>query len=111
MKPGKISVSVTLDEDLLQKLRKLADADSRSLSQYINVILREHLNSANNSQPQWIEISGVDIMRPLKEKVSISLDKDMVEQLKELAEKNNRLFSQYINFVLRDYITNKLDKK
>ncbi|MBU5449298.1 ribbon-helix-helix protein, CopG family [Acetivibrio sp. MSJd-27] len=50
-------------------------------------------------------------MRPLKEKVSISLDKDMVEQLKELAEKNNRLFSQYINFVLRDYITNKLDKK
>ncbi len=52
MKPGKISVSVTLDEDLLQKLRKLADADSRSLSQYINVILREHLNSVNNSEPQ-----------------------------------------------------------
>ena len=52
MKPGKMSVSVTLDEDLLQKLRELADADSRSLSQYINVMLREHLNSINHSKPQ-----------------------------------------------------------
>ena len=50
-------------------------------------------------------------MRPLKEKVSISLDKDMVDQLKNLAEKNNRSFSQYINFVLRNDITDKSAEK
>ncbi len=45
-------------------------------------------------------------MRPLKQKVSITLDEDIIEQIKELAEEEQRSFSQYINLVLTDYLKN-----
>ena len=43
MKPLKEKISITIDNDLLKKLRDLAEADDRSLSQYINLILREYI--------------------------------------------------------------------
>ena len=43
-------------------------------------------------------------MKPLKNKVSITLDADIIEKLKELAEKDDRSFSQYINLILRNYL-------
>ena len=36
-------------------------------------------------------------MKPLKAKVSITLDSDIIEKIKELAEKDDRSFSQYVN--------------
>lgn len=48
-------------------------------------------------------------MKPLKEKVSITLDGDIIQRIKELAEKDDRSFSQFINMVLKEYIS-KLDK-
>ena len=42
-RPLKIRVSVTLDEDVLEKLRALSYADSRSLSSCVNMILRAYL--------------------------------------------------------------------
>ncbi len=44
MKPLKDKISVTIDSDLLVKLRQLADDDDRSLSQYINLILKQHID-------------------------------------------------------------------
>jgi len=43
-------------------------------------------------------------MKPLKTKVGITLDSDLVEKLKEFAEKDDRSFSQYINLVLKAHI-------
>lgn len=43
-------------------------------------------------------------MRPLKEKISITLDGDIVEKLKKYAEEDDRSFSQYINKILKDFI-------
>lgn len=48
-------------------------------------------------------------MKPLKNKVSITLDADIIDRIKELAEEDYRSFSQYINLVLREHIKN-LDK-
>lgn len=48
-------------------------------------------------------------MKPLKEKVSITLDGEIIEKIKELAEECDRSFSQYINIVLKDHLKN-LDK-
>ena len=48
-------------------------------------------------------------MKPLKNKVSITLDADIIDKIKELAEEDDRSFSQYINLVLREHIKN-LDK-
>ena len=46
-------------------------------------------------------------MKPLKEKVSITLDSDIVKEIKDMAEKDDRSFSQYINKVLKEYINSK----
>lgn len=46
MKPLKEKISITIDEDLLKKLRLLAEADERSLSQYINLILKKYIEKS-----------------------------------------------------------------
>lgn len=43
-------------------------------------------------------------MKPLKNKVSITLDSDVIESIKLLAEQDDRSFSQYINMVLKEYL-------
>lgn len=43
-------------------------------------------------------------MKPLKSKVSITLDEDVIKKIKELAEEDDRSFSQYINMVLKDKV-------
>lgn len=43
MKPLKKSISITLDYPVLEKVRELAEYEDRSLSSYINLVLREHL--------------------------------------------------------------------
>ncbi len=45
MKPLKEKISITIDSDLLKELKSKADEDERSLSQYINLILRNYLKS------------------------------------------------------------------
>ena len=45
-------------------------------------------------------------MKPLKNKVSITLDADIIDRIKELAEEDDRSFSQYINLVLIEHIKN-----
>ena len=50
-------------------------------------------------------------LRPLKEKVSITLDGDVIEKIKDLAEQDSRNFSQYINMVLRDHIAEQEKKE
>jgi len=43
-------------------------------------------------------------MRPLKEKVSITLDSDIVQHIKDMAEADDRSFSQYVNMVLKEHV-------
>ena len=49
MKPLKEKISITIDADILKALREKAEADDRSLSQYINLVLRKHLDSEAKS--------------------------------------------------------------
>lgn len=50
-------------------------------------------------------------MRPLKEKISITIDSDILAKLKEEAEYDDRSLSQYINLVLKQHIKDMEDKK
>ena len=43
-------------------------------------------------------------MKPLKKKVSITLDEDIIEQVKKAAEDCDRSFSQYVNLALRNHL-------
>lgn len=48
-------------------------------------------------------------MKPLKEKISITIDTDLLKDLKIEAEKDDRSLSQYINIILRKYIKSKTE--
>lgn len=43
MQPQKRAISLTLDEDVIMKIKEKAEEDGRSLSQYINLILRKYI--------------------------------------------------------------------
>ena len=49
-------------------------------------------------------------MRPLKEKISITIDSDILEKIKIEAEEDDRSLSQYINLILKQHITNEETK-
>lgn len=56
MKPLKTKISITLDTDILEILKQLAEQDDRALSQYINLALKEHVKKQNiQSQNKNIE--------------------------------------------------------
>ena len=48
MKPLKEQISITVDSDILEKARKLAEQDDRSLSQFINIALKEYVKKLEN---------------------------------------------------------------
>ncbi len=50
MRPLKEKISITIDKDVLEKTRAEAEKDDRSLSQYINLILREHLQKMEGNK-------------------------------------------------------------
>ena len=43
MKPLKEHISITIDSDLLAKLREKAEEDDRSVSSFINLLLKKYL--------------------------------------------------------------------
>ena len=47
MKPLKEKISITIDSDILEKIRYKAEQDDRSLSQYINIVLKDHIHKSN----------------------------------------------------------------
>lgn len=50
MKPLKEKISITIDSDILEIIRQKAENDDRSLSQYINVVLKEHINKEKDAK-------------------------------------------------------------
>ena len=47
---------------------------------------------------------GESKMKPLKSKISITLDDPVIEAVKELAESHDRSLSSYINLVLKAHL-------
>lgn len=50
MKPLKEKISITIDSDVLEKAKLAAEADDRSLSQFINLVLKKHLSEKEMSE-------------------------------------------------------------
>jgi metal-responsive CopG/Arc/MetJ family transcriptional regulator len=50
VKPLKVKVSVTLDEDIVDKIKALSENDDRSFSQYVNHILKKHIEKEQKSE-------------------------------------------------------------
>ena len=45
MKPLKEKISITIDNDLLEKIREVSELDDRSVSSYINLVLKKHFEN------------------------------------------------------------------
>ena len=45
MKALKTKISITIDDPILEEIKALAEEQDRSLSSYINLVLRAHLES------------------------------------------------------------------
>lgn len=55
-KPLKSKVSITLDNDIIEKIKELAENDDRSFSQYINLVLKRHIKLfSENNKPENIQ--------------------------------------------------------
>ena len=50
LRPLKEKISITIDSDILAKLRDKAEYDGRSLSQYINLVLKRHLEQEEKKE-------------------------------------------------------------
>ncbi len=50
MKPLKEKISITIDNDILKELKKRAEYDDRSLSQYINIVLKQHIKDIESEK-------------------------------------------------------------
>ena len=46
MRPLKEKISITIDSDILEKIKLKAEEDDRSLSQYINLVLKQHISGS-----------------------------------------------------------------
>jgi hypothetical protein len=46
---NKIRVTVTIDQDVIKGIKELSENEQRSVSQQVNKILKEYLNSAENN--------------------------------------------------------------
>ena len=50
MKPLKKKISITIDPDVLERLKEMSDEDARTLSSYINVVLKQHVAKADKQK-------------------------------------------------------------
>ena len=50
MKPLKTKISITLDNPVLEGVKSLSEQEDRSVSSYINLVLKEHLNRLSTGQ-------------------------------------------------------------
>ena len=50
MKPTKKTISISLDHPILEKVKHLAEYEDRSVSSYINLVLRDHLEQLEKRQ-------------------------------------------------------------
>ena len=50
-------------------------------------------------------------MKPLKEKISITVDSDIIEKARILAENDDRSLSQFVNIALKAFIKEQEEKK
>ena len=50
MKPTKMTISLSLDSDVVERLRILAEEKDRSLSAHVNLVLRDYLRRQDEAK-------------------------------------------------------------
>ena len=50
MKPVKTKISITIDDPILERIKQRAEESDRSVSSYINLVLKAHLEGREKSE-------------------------------------------------------------
>lgn len=50
MKPKKKTISISLDDPLLEKIKERAELQDRSVSSYINLVMKKHFEQLDKKQ-------------------------------------------------------------
>lgn len=50
MRPLKKSISITLDEEVIEKIRAFSEESDHSFSRYVNLVLRKHIAAMEKKQ-------------------------------------------------------------
>lgn len=50
MKPKKKTISISLDDPLLEKIKERAELQDRSVSNYINLVMKKHFEQLDKKQ-------------------------------------------------------------
>lgn len=64
MKSLKKKISITLDENIIKKITLISETCDRSLSQYIHIVLKEHLDTQNFLKKDLILYTEKEIRKP-----------------------------------------------
>jgi transcriptional regulator with XRE-family HTH domain len=105
LKPLKEKISITIDGDILEKLKIESEKDDRSLSQYINIVLKHHINKIENNyaMPSMqgffyiCEFLGVTPSEFFNEKEEHPIAfKELADSCKKLNEKQLRLLCEFV---------------
>ena len=54
MRPLKRKISITIDSDVYEKIDKLSEWDGRSISQYINIVLKRFIQTEIEHQKEKV---------------------------------------------------------
>ena len=49
-KPLKQHISISLDQEVIEKIKIRAEESDRSFSQYVNILLKKHIEAKENKQ-------------------------------------------------------------
>lgn len=55
MKPLKTKISLTIDDPVLERIKVLAEEKDRSVSSYINLVLRSHLKKLDGKKGENLQ--------------------------------------------------------
>lgn len=78
---------------------------------HLKAIIGDKVGFVNIQYDSVVYSYWVMNMKPLKEKISITLDEPVIHELKQLAEGQDRSLSSYINLVLKAHLENLSQKK
>ncbi len=104
MLPLKTSVTLSLDEAVLERLADMAALQGRSIFSYVTVVLREYAwDVERGKKPVGLEVSFGPRRR--KRTKTLTIDHEVLAKLRRYAELDARPLSQYINGVLKAHVS------
>ncbi len=96
----KMTKGFTLDLELVARLKEGAENSGRSISRYIEMLLSRWIREVEISGNRSPYVKPPSEAVPEKQKLGLTIRRDILKQMEALAEADFRPFSEYVNLAL-----------